>query len=80
MDKVDRRKMLTYGGTGMGISLLVMSFSMKSSHGSFTAAVICVIALTIYIAFFSATWGPVLGSKYDCIVDISSIIKFLWYR
>lgn len=60
MDKVDRRKMLTYGGTGMGISLLVMSFSMKSSHGSFTAAVICVIALTIYIAFFSATWGPVM--------------------
>lgn len=60
MDKVDRKKMLIYGGMGMGVSLLVMSFSMKFSHGSFTASVICVIALTIYIAFFSATWGPVM--------------------
>lgn len=60
MDKVDRKKMLIYGGIGMGISLLVMSFSMKFSGGSFAASIICVIALTIYIAFFSATWGPVM--------------------
>ncbi|KOF55784.1 MULTISPECIES: sugar porter family MFS transporter [Clostridium] len=60
MDKIDRKKMLTYGAIGMGISLLVMSFSMKFAHGSFTASIICVIALTIYIAFFSATWGPVM--------------------
>lgn len=60
MDKIDRKKMLIYGGLGMGISLLIMSFSMKFSQGSFTASVICVIALTIYIAFFSATWGPVM--------------------
>lgn len=60
MDKVDRKKMLIYGAIGMGVSLLVMSFSMKFSHGSFAASIICVIALTIYIAFFSATWGPVM--------------------
>ncbi|AND85356.1 sugar porter family MFS transporter [Clostridium tyrobutyricum] len=60
MDKVDRKKMLIYGGIGMGISLLVMSFSMKFSSGSFTASIVCVIALTVYIAFFSATWGPVM--------------------
>ena len=60
MDKVDRKKMLIYGSIGMGTSLLIMSFAMKFSHGSFTASIICVIALTIYIGFFSATWGPVM--------------------
>ncbi|AWK52906.1 MFS transporter [Clostridium beijerinckii] len=60
MDKIDRKKMLIYGAIGMGVSLIVMSFSMKFSNGSFTASIICVIALTIYIAFFSATWGPVM--------------------
>lgn len=60
MDKIDRKKMLIYGAVGMGVSLIVMSFSMKFSNGSFTASIICVIALTIYIAFFSATWGPVM--------------------
>ncbi|MDT6981454.1 sugar porter family MFS transporter [Levilactobacillus zymae] len=60
MDKIDRKKMLNIGAVGMGISLFVMSIGMKFSGGSFTAAVISVIALTIYIAFFSATWGPVM--------------------
>jgi sugar porter (SP) family MFS transporter len=60
MDKIDRKKMLIYGAIGMGASLLVMSFSMKFSNGSSIASIICVIALTIYIAFFSATWGPVM--------------------
>ncbi|ASN60346.1 sugar porter family MFS transporter [Latilactobacillus curvatus] len=60
MDKVDRKKMLTYGGFFMGISLLIMSFGLKFSHGSSTAAVITVVAMTLYIAVFSATWGPVM--------------------
>jgi len=60
MDKIDRKKMLNIGAVGMGISLFVMSFGMKFSGGSQAAAVISVIALTIYIAFFSATWGPVM--------------------
>lgn len=60
MDKIDRKKMLVYGAIGMGVSLIIMSVSMKFSNGSFTASIICVIALTIYIAFFSATWGPVM--------------------
>lgn len=60
MDKIDRKKMLIYGAIGMGVSLIVMSFAMKFSSGSFAASIICVIALTIYIAFFSATWGPVM--------------------
>lgn len=60
MDKIDRKKMLNIGAVGMGISLFVMSFGMKFSGGSQTAAIISVIALTVYIAFFSATWGPVM--------------------
>jgi sugar porter (SP) family MFS transporter len=60
MDKIDRKKMLIWGGFFMGISLLVMSFGLKYSHDSFTAAVIAVAAMTIYIAVFSATWGPVM--------------------
>ncbi|PWG00560.1 sugar porter family MFS transporter [Levilactobacillus bambusae] len=60
MDKIDRKKMLIGGAIGMGISLFIMSFAMHFSKGSTTAAVICVLALTIYIAFFSATWGPVM--------------------
>ncbi|GEA34136.1 MULTISPECIES: sugar porter family MFS transporter [Clostridium] len=60
MDKIDRKKMLIYGAIGMGVSLLIMSISMKFSNGSSVASIICVIALTIYIAFFSATWGPVM--------------------
>ncbi|MFC6260107.1 sugar porter family MFS transporter [Levilactobacillus fujinensis] len=60
MDKIDRKKMLIIGSVGMGISLFVMSMGMKFSGGSQTAAIISVIALTVYIAFFSATWGPVM--------------------
>jgi sugar porter (SP) family MFS transporter len=60
MDKIDRKKMLIGGGVGMGVSLFIMSIAMKFSGDSFAAAIICVIALTIYIAFFSATWGPVM--------------------
>jgi sugar porter (SP) family MFS transporter len=60
MDKIDRKKMLIWGAWGMGISLFIMSLSMKFSGESDLAAYICAIALTIYIAFFSATWGPVM--------------------
>lgn len=60
MDKVDRKKMLIWGAWGMGISLFIMSFSMHFSGQSQAASYICAVALTIYIAFFSATWGPVM--------------------
>lgn len=60
MDKIDRKKMLIWGGFFMGIALLVMSFGLKYSHDSFTAAVVAVVAMTVYIAVFSATCGPVM--------------------
>ncbi|MHA6555395.1 sugar porter family MFS transporter [Corynebacterium pyruviciproducens] len=60
MDRIGRREMLILGGVGMAVSLIIMSFAMKASGESHTAAIICAIALTIYIAFFSGTWGPVM--------------------
>ncbi|WP_461240151.1 sugar porter family MFS transporter [Paucilactobacillus sp. N302-9] len=62
MDKIDRKKMLTYGAIGMGVALLAMSTAMlvlKAGNGNL-GSWICVVALTLYIAFFSATWGPVM--------------------
>ncbi|KFI68426.1 sugar porter family MFS transporter [Bifidobacterium magnum] len=60
MDKVNRRTMLIVGAVGMAVSLFVMSIAMRMSDGSQLAAIVCVVALTVYIAFFSGTWGPVM--------------------
>lgn len=62
MDKVNRRWMLNFGAWGMGISLVLMSVGMilaENAHIGF-GKYLAVIALTVYIAFFSATWGPVM--------------------
>ncbi|WP_137597053.1 sugar porter family MFS transporter [Paucilactobacillus kaifaensis] len=60
MDKVNRKTMLIVGAVGMALSLFTLGIAMHYSHGSMSAAYIAAIALTIYIAFFSATWGPVM--------------------
>lgn len=60
MDKVNRKSMLVGGAIGMAVSLITMSVGMHFSGRSQLAAYLCAIALTIYIAFFSATWGPVM--------------------
>ena len=59
MDKVNRRWMLNFGAYGMGISLVLMSIGMMLDSGNF-GKYLAVLALTVYIAFFSATWGPVM--------------------
>lgn len=59
MDKVDRKKMLEFGATGMGLSLLVMYIILKFDNGSQAAAIVSAIALTVYIAFYATTWAPV---------------------
>lgn len=60
MDKVNRRWMLNFGAWGMGISLVLMCVGMMYDTTFGFAKYIAVIALTVYIAFFSATWGPVM--------------------
>lgn len=59
MDKVDRKKMLIFGASGMGLSLLVMYAILKFDSGSQAAAMVSAVALTVYIAFYACTWAPV---------------------
>lgn len=59
MDHVNRKKMLTVGAAGMGLSLFVMAAILKMDNGSHAAAYVSAIALTVYIAFYACTWAPV---------------------
>lgn len=59
MDRVNRRKMLVVGATGMGLSLLVMYLVLKFPIGARGTAIVSAIALTVYVAFYAATWAPV---------------------
>lgn len=59
MDHVDRKKMLTVGAGGMGLSLFVMAAILKMDRGSQVAAYVSAIALTVYIAFYACTWAPI---------------------
>lgn len=59
MDHVDRKKMLTVGAAGMGLSLFVMATILKMDSGSRAAAYVSAIALTVYIAFYACTWAPI---------------------
>ena len=59
MDHVDRKKMLTVGAAGMGLSLFVMAAILKMDSGSQVAAYVSAIALTVYIAFYACTWAPI---------------------
>ncbi|WP_367342382.1 sugar porter family MFS transporter [Limosilactobacillus sp.] len=59
MDHVDRKKMLTVGAAGMGLSLFVMAAILKLDNGSHAAAYVSAIALTVYIAFYASTWAPI---------------------
>lgn len=65
MDHFKRRTVLIFGGLGMAASLFVMSIAMHFSGDAgdgkvVASSIIAAIALTVYIAFFSATWGPVM--------------------
>ncbi|WP_409021761.1 sugar porter family MFS transporter [Dellaglioa sp. P0083] len=60
MDKVNRKVMLVVGAIGMALSLFTLGIAMAYSQNSMSAAWIAAIALTVYICFFSATWGPVM--------------------
>ncbi|MDR2399604.1 MAG: sugar porter family MFS transporter [Endomicrobium sp.] len=61
MDKIDRKKMLIIGSTGMAVSLVLLciasQFPLANNDilGYITLAFLCV-----YIFFFALTWGPVM--------------------
>lgn len=58
MDKINRRKMLIIGSSGMAAALLILSFSARIQES--LAAYITIGALCLYIFFFALTWGPVM--------------------
>lgn len=60
MDKIDRKKLLMIGSWGMGISLVLMSIGMHLKSIGSLGAIIAALSLIVYIAFFSATWGPIM--------------------
>ncbi|MCU5745270.1 sugar porter family MFS transporter [Staphylococcus sp. SQ8-PEA] len=59
IDKIDRKKLLITGNTGMVASLIVMAILIWTL-GINSAAWIIIACLTIFILFFGFTWGPVL--------------------
>ena len=58
MDRVNRKKMLIIGASGQGLSLLAMALVINFGGGGSTA-IVSAIALTVYIAFYAATWAPI---------------------
>src|SRR3954467_12912175 len=64
IDRVGRKPMLYAGVAGMTASLLVLGISLSvlatPHHPTDPAAIITLICLGTFIAFFAATWGPVV--------------------
>lgn len=60
MDKFNRRTLLNFGSVGMAVSLFTLAIVTNfAEKGSGLSAWIVMIALAVYIVFFSATWGPI---------------------
>lgn len=62
IERLGRRKLLLFGGIGMGLShLLVFSFlSAKNSTGSFFYSYLAIFSMYLFVLCFSSTWGPVV--------------------
>jgi sugar porter (SP) family MFS transporter len=59
IDKIDRKKLLVIGNSGMVASLLIMAILIWMI-GIQSSAWIIILCLTLFIIFFGFTWGPVL--------------------
>jgi sugar porter (SP) family MFS transporter len=75
IDKVGRKPMLLAGVTGMVASLLVLGISLSvlatPHHPSDPAAIITLVCLGTFIAFFAATWGPVVWVMIPEVLPLS---------
>lgn len=64
IDKIGRKSLLLIGSVGMAITLgaLSLCFLFGGSDGNLSdaAAKIALVAANLYVAFFAATWGPVM--------------------
>jgi sugar porter (SP) family MFS transporter len=75
IDRVGRKPMLLGGLVGMVASLLVLGISLsvlaKPHHASDPAAIITLVCLGTFIAFFAATWGPVVWVMLPEVLPLS---------
>ena len=63
VDKLGRKPLLLIGSIGMAVTLSTLTICFMGSGGaalSDSAAFVALIAANLYIAFFAATWGPVM--------------------
>jgi MFS transporter, SP family, sugar:H+ symporter len=75
IDRVGRKPMLLGGLVGMVTSLLVLGISLsvlaKPHHATDPAAIITLVCLGTFIAFFAATWGPVVWVMLPEVLPLS---------
>ena len=68
IDRVGRKPLLIVGSAGMSVTLLALTIVFATAPRSATGApmladgpdLVAVLALNLYVAFFAATWGPVV--------------------
>jgi sugar porter (SP) family MFS transporter len=75
IDRVGRKPMLLGGLVGMIASLLVLGIAnsvlAKPDQASDPAAIITLVCLGTFIAFFAATWGPVVWVMLPEVLPLS---------
>jgi sugar porter (SP) family MFS transporter len=75
IDRVGRKPMLLGGVAGMATTLFVLGLSLsvlaKPTHPGDPAAIITLVCLGTFIAFFAATWGPVVWVMLPEVLPLS---------
>jgi MFS transporter, SP family, sugar:H+ symporter len=75
IDRVGRKPMLLGGVAGMVASLIVLGLSLsvlpKPDDPGDPAAIITLVCLGTFIAFFAATWGPVVWVMLPEVLPLS---------
>ena len=75
IDRVGRKPLLFAGVAGMVASLLVLGISLSvmatPHHPSDPAAIVTLVCLATFIAFFAATWGPVVWVMIPEVLPLS---------
>ena len=71
LDKVGRKPLLLVGNVGMVISLAVLGVVTLLGVSGFAAGVVTLVCLAVFIAFFAATWGPIVWVMLPEIFPLS---------
>ncbi|MBM7651342.1 sugar porter family MFS transporter [Neobacillus cucumis] len=60
VDKLGRKRLLMMGNVLMSVSMIVMAIVLKVSHGGIAVGWTELICMTLFIAAFCMSWGPVM--------------------